>query len=374
MKDTIVSTTDFNNQLMELLCEEDTQDTANYCLISNGLLEEDYIKLACNHKFNYDPIFNEVQNQKKYTSLETQRLATNQIKCPYCRTIQNGILPYREGYIKINGINWPPKYQHLPNNCIYRFASGKRKNQPCNKKCLKNYCINHAKIMKNRKSKADKRAGIKANKVINQSTDISNIIIPPVETSVNQHLFGNSLFGDSSPVTLEKLWLPSIATKIHSDFLPMPHKTVPIWNWKAPLTPLPLGSTATNKNYFYHPLTQGPSNMPPPPPVPPQLQGCAYIFKRGKKKGEKCPCKKLYGTIEINKQAFCKTHYVQTMRSITKKKAKKEAIKMVNTLFPAPKINTAINIPIIKQSTIVPDSGYEYISSWEDLKSNSVIV
>ena len=76
MKDTIVSTTDFNNQLMELLCEEDTQDTANYCLISNGLLEEDYIKLACNHKFNYDPIFNEVQNQKKYTSLETQRLAT----------------------------------------------------------------------------------------------------------------------------------------------------------------------------------------------------------------------------------------------------------------------------------------------------------
>ena len=56
------------------------------------------------------------------------------------------------------------------------------------------------------------------------------------------------------------------------------------------------------------------------------------------------------------------------------KKAKKEAIKMVNTLFPAPKINTAINIPIIKQSTIVPDSGYEYISSWEDLKSNSVIV
>ena len=139
MKDTIVSTTDFNNQLMELLCEEDTQDTANYCLISNGLLEEDYIKLACNHKFNYDPIFNEVQNQKKYTSLETQRLATNQIKCPYCRTIQNGILPYREGYIKINGINWPPKYQHLPNNCIYRFASGKRKNQPCNKKCLKNY-------------------------------------------------------------------------------------------------------------------------------------------------------------------------------------------------------------------------------------------
>ena len=66
MKDTIVSTTDFNNQLMELLCEEDTQDTANYCLISNGLLEEDYIKLACNHKFNYDPIFNEVQNQKKY--------------------------------------------------------------------------------------------------------------------------------------------------------------------------------------------------------------------------------------------------------------------------------------------------------------------
>ena len=61
--------------------------------------------------------------------------------------------------------------------------------------------------MKNRKSKADKRAGIKANKVINPSTDISNIIIPPVETSVTQHLFGNSLFGDSSPVTLEKLWL-----------------------------------------------------------------------------------------------------------------------------------------------------------------------
>ena len=392
MSDASVSTMEFNKQLMELLCKADDKDANNYCLISNELLDENFIKLCCNHKFNYDSIFNEIRNQKKYTLLETQKLSLNQIKCPYCRTVQIGLLPHRQGYMKISGVNWPPKYQHLPNNCIYKFASGKRKKLPCNKKCMQKYCTNHAKIMKNRKSKADKRAATKSGKYQIPATNMSNSIIDPLPLYtpvVSQHLFG-----DSSPVTLEKLSLPAPVPQIHPLVAGLDKSSIWKWPLNAPSLPgcapsvCPLGGTAQcpwpppGQNYYYHKLSQGPSSMAPPPPVPPQPQGCCYIFKKGNKKGQKCSCKKLYKTHGVPSvpgtftplflAKLCKTHYKQRMRAITKKKAKKAATKLVNTLLHPPQINAAINIPIIKQEEYHWDT--IHLSSWQPIMSDNVIV
>lgn len=68
----------------------------NYCLISKEKLHPNHITLTCNHKFNYIPLYKEViyQKNKTNTLYEITKLSSNQIKCPYCRTITNNLLPY----------------------------------------------------------------------------------------------------------------------------------------------------------------------------------------------------------------------------------------------------------------------------------------
>ena len=144
---------DFQTELLMLLSQESNIED-NLCLISNLQLEENHIKLCCGHKFNYASIFNEVMNQKKsYNHLETQRLSTNEIKCPYCRTVQKGLLPSRDNYDNIYGVNWPKKYQYKANVCSYVFASGKKKGLTCGKKCFGKYCESHEKIILKREQK-----------------------------------------------------------------------------------------------------------------------------------------------------------------------------------------------------------------------------
>tara|TARA_B100000674_G_scaffold386619_1_gene330117 strand:- start:20 stop:871 length:852 start_codon:yes stop_codon:yes gene_type:complete len=144
---------DFQTELLMLLSQESNIED-NLCLISNLQLEENHIKLCCGHKFNYASIFNEVMNQKKsYNHLETQRLSTNEIKCPYCRTVQKGLLPSRDNYDNIYGVNWPKKYQYKANVCSYVFASGKKKGLTCGKKCFGKYCESHEKISLKREQK-----------------------------------------------------------------------------------------------------------------------------------------------------------------------------------------------------------------------------
>ena len=144
---------DFQKELLEMLIIEDQNETEEVCLISNQPLEENHIKLACGHKFNYDSIFNEIKSQKSPNHLETQRLYHNELKCPYCRTVQKGLLPSKENYPNISGVNWPKKYQYRANKCEYIFLSGKRKGTTCGKKCFNKYCDSHEKIMLKREHK-----------------------------------------------------------------------------------------------------------------------------------------------------------------------------------------------------------------------------
>ena len=169
----------FNKELLELLCQNDSESQAeevNTCLISNLPLDCNHISLSCGHKFNYKSIFSEVKNQKRYSHLETQKLKSNQIKCPYCRNIQNGLLPHYGNFAKITGINWPPSKQFKPNKCLYQFVSGKKKGLVCDKKCFNKYCPSHEKIINKR---ATKKSHNQKKKLFNEfvNSPLANVII-----------------------------------------------------------------------------------------------------------------------------------------------------------------------------------------------------
>jgi hypothetical protein len=190
----------FNDELMKMLEESYNEPDSNSekCLISNELLEDNCIKLECNHKFNYKHIYNEVHKQKKNAwHSEVNKVKSVEIKCPYCRNIQKGLLPHREGYPKVKYVNWPISLMMLPDNCIYTFASGKRKGQPCSKKCMGKYCSSHAKIIqkreKKKQEKLEKLDQLKKIKETSKKAKLNtlsvNIIIPNVQINNCSYIF-----------------------------------------------------------------------------------------------------------------------------------------------------------------------------------------
>ena len=124
------------NWKMLLSNDLDMDNDKKYCLISGLELTDGHITLPCKHTFNYLSIYNEIINQKQQRSnLETQKLKLNQIKCPYCRTIHNNLLPYYKSLKtnKIIGVNSPEKYCFKLNSCEYLYKSGKKKGCLCSK-------------------------------------------------------------------------------------------------------------------------------------------------------------------------------------------------------------------------------------------------
>lgn len=144
---------DFYKELNE--CDvDDNQDET--CLISHEpLIRQQTVKLLCGHKFNYLPLFNEIYSQKKCLNvLEVKRLSINQLKCPYCRNIQNKLLPYIpqiDGVKRVYGVNSPEKWE-MKNylcECNYVYKSGKKKGLVCGKRSLEEKCNFHSKITAN---------------------------------------------------------------------------------------------------------------------------------------------------------------------------------------------------------------------------------
>jgi len=137
----------FHDELMKSICN--TKKTENdLCLITAFPLEKDHITLFCNHSFNYSAILAEVIRQKKINYLEIQKLNKMQIKCPYCRKIQTGLLPFHKKFKKIKNVNWPPKYSYSTQRCQATIRSGKRKGESCNKYCFGIKCFIHNKETK----------------------------------------------------------------------------------------------------------------------------------------------------------------------------------------------------------------------------------
>lgn len=111
MKYNIEGNIDFYSELYKSL-EEDLNDadSDNICLITNEALVDNYVKLECGHTFNYLPLYYDIYNhKKKFNSMETSygHLKINEIRCPYCRNKQSGVLPYYEELQleKVNGVN-----------------------------------------------------------------------------------------------------------------------------------------------------------------------------------------------------------------------------------------------------------------------------
>mgnify|MGYP001335579705 CR=1 FL=1 len=168
----------YNMLYSELNKEEVVKQESKRCLISKQPLDDTRIKLMCGHEFNYKPLYREIKKQKMHHNhLSIIRLKKNQLQCPYCRNIQDKVLPFKpyEGVTKCYGVNSPQSYEMLMDKCTYVFKSGKRKNQPCNKQCNGKYCNGHFKIME--KKKAKEKEEMKENTIIETSNSINTHIL-----------------------------------------------------------------------------------------------------------------------------------------------------------------------------------------------------
>jgi uncharacterized Zn finger protein (UPF0148 family) len=99
----------FYEELYKSLDEPSLVNEEELCLITNLPLTENFVKMECNHKFNYVPLYNDILNHKKnFNKLERRILKSGEIRCPYCRNIQTTLLPYHEivGIKLTHGVNY----------------------------------------------------------------------------------------------------------------------------------------------------------------------------------------------------------------------------------------------------------------------------
>ena len=122
---------DFWNEL-----NNDSEDKAKIekCLLTNAALSRNYITLPCSHNFNYKPLFNEIIHSKNYQKYNKFPLKNYEIRCPYCRTRHDKLLPWipnegveynRLACSKIKGSTISHK------QCDYCYKTGKNKGKKC---------------------------------------------------------------------------------------------------------------------------------------------------------------------------------------------------------------------------------------------------
>jgi hypothetical protein len=146
---------DFFTQLKNMLThseeasENENENQDNCCLLTKEPLQNIHIVLACGHKFNYVPLYREVISQKTiglsstgyYTSHSLRR---NEIKCPYCRNVQDKLLPYLEydGVKKMFNVNHPAKMSMTSQPCMYSAnlnSKKSKKNASCEECAIEYY-------------------------------------------------------------------------------------------------------------------------------------------------------------------------------------------------------------------------------------------
>ena len=163
---------------------ENNESYENYekCLISDELLDTNYITLECKHKFNYLELYNEIVEQKTKKLLDNSKLKLNEIKCPYCRAITKNILPYFKYYNTkiIKGVNHPPDLSIKLNECQYIEKNSEL--------CRKNACTTKFGVLCNNHVKYN----IKEEEILNNiSLDVLNLCkkktIQDLKKELRQH-------------------------------------------------------------------------------------------------------------------------------------------------------------------------------------------
>lgn len=132
---------DFFTELYKSLDTEEsnekTEEDKNKCLITNQPLIDKHVTLQCGHKFNYIPLYHDLVNhKKKFNQMEGPRskLNLNEIRCPYCRKKQQGLLEYYHelGLEKVNGVNFydpnlkepiQSNYNYTHHKCEYKWIN-----------------------------------------------------------------------------------------------------------------------------------------------------------------------------------------------------------------------------------------------------------
>jgi len=190
---------DFSKLVNQMINDNPDKDISSdrECLISLLPLNDTAIKLSCGHEFNYIPLFNEIKHQKRSTSsYNTVKLKPNQMQCPYCRHIQNTILPYKPYYINekkistIHGVNHPAKWAMLPDNCCYKFKSGKNKKKLCNKPSYGDFCKTHFKYNKEcatGKNQSSQEGIYITDKANDEKVDINNLTVVNMKKYAKQY-------------------------------------------------------------------------------------------------------------------------------------------------------------------------------------------
>lgn len=175
-----------NDEPQYNLVEDNIKD--GNCLITNEKLKKGYVTLSCNHSFNYIPLYNDLVYHKKSLNLETQYLKTNEIRCPYCRNKQVGLIPYynMDGVKKIIGVNYIKQPNTIVGKCNFdefkkeyllkdcELVKQKLNNEPDNALCpnivsvlsedKKCYCNKHKNKVKNLINSYNKYKSKKENK------------------------------------------------------------------------------------------------------------------------------------------------------------------------------------------------------------------
>jgi hypothetical protein len=157
----------FINDVLDIVNEE-VCDENDICLISQTKLRPDFVTLVCGHRYNYSNLYGELKNQKAgVNKYETQALKSYQLKCPYCRNIQNKILPlYKnklELFPKLYGVNYPQKYCMYTSKCNYIFKNGKRKGLACLAQCNEKMCNRHKNMVIKERCEAILKSGVRKN-------------------------------------------------------------------------------------------------------------------------------------------------------------------------------------------------------------------
>jgi hypothetical protein len=120
-------------------------------------LTDNFITLPCKHTFNYIPLYNEVCVNKIYNELDSDKLKYYQIRCPYCRTKFDKLLPYipYDGVEKNLDVNWPEKDCMKHMDCQWIYKCGKCKGDLCGKNAYKKglevYCNSHWNMVNRKK-------------------------------------------------------------------------------------------------------------------------------------------------------------------------------------------------------------------------------
>jgi hypothetical protein len=111
-------------------------DTDNNCLLTKEALNDIHVTLNCGHKFNYIPLYKEVVIQKTSAGMTTNgyynscTLRLNEMKCPYCRRVQDKLLPFLnyDNIKKLRGVNAPESVCMKSRMCEHVETASKRKN------------------------------------------------------------------------------------------------------------------------------------------------------------------------------------------------------------------------------------------------------